>query len=39
MGRKNQRNNKINRKAAAFNDIKKFEYYKRKQLLNGTFYR
>ncbi len=39
MGRRNRRNNKINRRAAAFNGIKKFEYHKRKQLLDRIFYR
>ncbi len=39
MGRRNRRNNKINQRVAAFNSIKKFEYYKRKQLLDGTFYK
>ena len=36
---RNRRNNKINRRAAAFNGIKKFEYHKRKQLLDRTFYK
>jgi len=35
MGKKT-RNNKINQRAA-FNGIEKFEYEKRKKLLNGTF--
>ncbi len=39
MKRRNQRNDKINQRAAAFNDIEKFEYHKRKQLLDRTFYR
>ena len=39
MKRRNRRNNKINRRAAAFNGIKKFKYHKKKQLLDGTFYR